>query len=208
MGTGPAVTVGFDVRLTELLADGEPLYVAEAGSDRGAALLATLGVRAATDAERTAAAEVPARAARAMGRTLDTRELRGRLAAAPDHARWEDVAGRCLACGNCTSSCPTCFCHTITDVASLDGTTAERVRACDSCFTAEFSYIHGGSVRPSTRARYRQWLTHKLSHWHTQFDVSGCVGCGRCITWCPAGIDITEEATAVARPAETHHAHA
>ncbi|MFI5372211.1 MAG: 4Fe-4S dicluster domain-containing protein [Candidatus Eisenbacteria bacterium] len=207
MGSGPAVTGGFDVRLTELLADGAPTYVAEAGSERGSAVLATLDVRVATDAECAAAAEVPARAAKAMGRALDTKDLPGRLAGSPDHPRWEDAAARCLACGNCTSVCPTCFCHTITDVVSLDGTTAERVRACDSCFTAEFSYIHGGSVRTGTRARYRQWLTHKLAHWHTQFGVSGCVGCGRCITWCPAGIDITEEAAAVARPAETHHAH-
>ena len=62
----------------------------------------------------------------------------------------------------------------------------------------EFSYIHGGSVRTEAKSRYRQWITHKLSTWHDQFGSSGCVGCGRCITWCPVGIDITAEVAAIA----------
>jgi ferredoxin len=63
----------------------------------------------------------------------------------------------------------------------------------DSCFNLEFSYIHGGHIRSSVKSRYRQWLTHKLVNWHDQFGTSGCVGCGRCITWCPVGIDLTKE---------------
>ena len=74
------------------------------------------------------------------------------------------------------------------------------MRRWDSCLTAEHSFIHGGSVRTGIRSRYRQWLTHKLAHWIDQFGTSGCVGCGRCIAWCPVGIDITEEAAAI-RPA-------
>jgi ferredoxin len=132
-----------------------------------------------------------------MGRAMETDGLPALLARNPEHPRWAQVAERCLTCGNCTLSCPTCFCHTVEDVADLAGTTAERVRRWDSCFTSEFSYIHGGSVRPSARSRYRQWLTHKLSAWHDQFGTSGCVGCGRCITWCPAKIDITEEVHAI-----------
>ena len=108
---------------------------------------------------------------------------------------------RCLACGQCTLVCPTCFCTTVEDTTDLTGT-AERVRRWDSCFTGEFSYVHGGGpVRKSVQARYRQWLTHKLSSWWEQFDSSGCVGCGRCVTWCPAAIDITAEATALAASA-------
>ena len=113
------------------------------------------------------------------------------------HALHIEAAERCLTCGNCTNVCPTCFCTTTGDTTDLSGTTAERVRRWDSCFTLDFSYIHGGSVRSSARSRYRQWMTHKLAHWIDQFGTSGCVGCGRCITWCPVGIDITEEAAAI-----------
>jgi ferredoxin len=114
-----------------------------------------------------------------------------------EHPRWDEVAKRCLNCANCTMVCPTCFCTTVEDTTDLTGQTAERWRQWDSCFTIDFSYIHGGSIRREGRSRYRQWMTHKLSTWHDQFDSSGCVGCGRCITWCPVGIDITEEARAI-----------
>ena len=132
-----------------------------------------------------------------MGRTLKTDGLRELLAENPGHARWDQVAARCLSCTNCTMVCPTCFCTTVEDTTDLTGTHAERWRRWDSCFTLDFSYIHGGSVRATTRSRYRQWMTHKLSTWIDQFGVSGCVGCGRCIAWCPVGIDITEEAASI-----------
>ena len=132
-----------------------------------------------------------------MGRTLETDGIRDLLVNNPDHPRWDEVAARCLTCGNCTMVCPTCFCTTTEDSSDLDGGGAERTQRWDSCFTLDFSYIHGGSVRSSSKARYRQWMTHKLATWWDQFDTSGCVGCGRCITWCPVGIDITEEARAI-----------
>ena len=145
-----------------------------------------------------AADAVVANATARMGRAMPAAEevpelLRRNL----DHPRWDEVAGRCLTCGNCTMVCPTCFCTTVEDVASLDGAPSEHVRHWDSCFTTDFSYLHGGSVRASPRSRYRQWMTHKLSTWWEQFGTSGCVGCGRCITWCPVGIDITEEVAAI-----------
>ena len=134
-----------------------------------------------------------ATAAASMGKKLNTDDLANLLKGNALNPRWESIADRCLACANCTMVCPTCFCNTVDDNLSLDGTHATRTRKWDSCFTMSFSYVHGGSVRPSAAARYRQWMTHKLSAWHDQFGSSGCVGCGRCITWCPVGIDITEE---------------
>jgi formate hydrogenlyase subunit 6/NADH:ubiquinone oxidoreductase subunit I len=128
-----------------------------------------------------------------MGRRVQTDGLAACLAAHYEHPRWNHVADRCLACANCTMVCPTCFCSTVEDTTDLSGTEAARWRKLDSCFNLDFSYIHGGSVRPSTEARYRQWLTHKFSTWVEQFGTFGCVGCGRCITWCPVGIDVTEE---------------
>ena len=130
-------------------------------------------------------------AAQQQTRSLPSHNLRDALFANLEHPRWEDVAERCLSCGNCTSVCPTCFCHSETDETALDGDHSLHARQWDSCFTQGHSYIHGMTIRADTRTRYRQWLTHKLGSWHDQYGRSGCVGCGRCIAWCPVGIDIT-----------------
>ncbi len=198
MGTGPRAESGFDLSLTELFEDGgEHRFLVEVGSERGAEVLAELPHRDAGEADRRLADEVIARTAGSMGRTLDTDGIKELLYENAEHPRWDDVARRCLTCGNCTLVCPTCFCSTVEDVTDLAGTEAERTRRWDSCFTLDHSYIHGGSVRDSNRARYRQWMTHKLASWIDQFGSSGCVGCGRCITWCPVAIDITEETAAI-----------
>jgi sulfhydrogenase subunit beta (sulfur reductase) len=199
MQTGPRVERGFDLALTELgeRDPGEHRFVVEVGSERGAALLARLEHEPAAEEDLRAAGEVSERTARSMGRTLDTREIKELLYRNLEHPRWDEVAGRCLGCTNCTLVCPTCFCSTVEDVTDLGGTTAERWRRWDSCFTQDHSYLHGGSVRASVRSRYRQWMTHKLASWIDQFGTSGCIGCGRCITWCPVGIDLTEETAAI-----------
>jgi hypothetical protein len=201
MGTGPRARAGFDLAATELCDDGPHRFVVEVGTELGAAVLARVDAAQAPDADVARAdARVDAAATR-MGRSLDTAGLKEAIQASPEHPRWDDVAARCLGCTNCTLVCPTCFCTTVEDTTDLSGHEAERVRRWDSCFTADFAYVHGGNVRPSLRGRYRQWLTHKLASWWDQFDTSGCVGCGRCITWCPVGIDLTEEAAAVRAPA-------
>jgi len=197
MGTGPRASEGFDLALTEIFEDGRHGFVVEVGSERGTDVLESIPHRDARPEETRAAAEAVADATARMGRELETREIKELLYASYEHPRWDEVARRCLTCGNCTQVCPTCFCTTVGDLTSLGGDEAERVRHWDSCFTTEHSYIHGGSLRGSTRARYRQWLTHKLATWIDQFGTSGCVGCGRCITWCPVGIDITEEVRAI-----------
>ena len=200
MGTGPRPERGrgaaFDLSLTELL-DGGHRFVVEVGTDRGAELLDAIGAPTATAHDVAAAAGVTQTASRRMGRRLDTDGLKELLYASAESPRWDDVASRCLSCTNCTMVCPTCFCTTVEDVSDLTGQEAERHRVWDSCFDADFSYIHGGVVRESARSRYRQWMTHKLASWQDQFGSSGCVGCGRCVTWCPAAIDITEEAAAL-----------
>ena len=195
MGTRPGVESGYDLALTELL-DGEHRFLVEAGSERGEEILAELSPAPATDADRAAAAASVDAAAQKMGRTMDTHDIRDLLVRNPEHPRWNDVAERCLTCGNCTLVCPTCFCSSVEDETDLTGG-AERWRVWDNCFSVDYSYIHGGGVRPSGRSRYRQWMTHKLATWFDQFGSSGCVGCGRCITWCPVGIDITEEVAAI-----------
>lgn len=198
MGTGPAVEAGYDIKLIELAEKGRHIFVASAGSKAGAAVLKGLNAAPAAEADIAAADGRAAKVARKMGRKMETK-VAARLQDFPEHARWDEVASRCLTCGNCTMVCPTCFCTTVEDTTDLKGDNAERWRRWDSCFTIDFSYIHGGSVRTEARSRYRQWITHKLSTWFDQFQSSGCVGCGRCITWCPVGIDITEEVAAISK---------
>lgn len=197
MNAGPKATAGFDLALTEILDQGQHYFVVDLGSERGAAIMAQLPMQAASETASMIADKIVTNTTAQMGRNLNTTDLKSLLQHNTEHARWDEVASRCLNCANCTMVCPTCFCTTVEDVTDLTGEHAERWRKWDSCFTMDFSYIHGGSVRPSAKARYRQWLMHKLAAWIDQFGTSGCVGCGRCITWCPVGIDLTEEVRAI-----------
>jgi ferredoxin len=197
MQTGPKATFGFDLVITEVLESERHYFVLEPGTEKGQAILNELPQRTANSEERQKADAIVAQTAEQMGRTIDTTNIKELLYRNLEHPRWDNVANRCLTCANCTMVCPTCFCTTVEDVTDLTGEHAERWRRWDSCFTMDFTYLHGGSVRASTKSRYRQWMTHKLASWIDQFGTSGCVGCGRCITWCPVGIDITEEVRAI-----------
>jgi ferredoxin len=197
MQAGPKASDGYDIALTEIIDGGRHEFVAEPGTERGESVLSALTDRLATKADEDASDAIVERTAKSMGRTMDTTEIKDLLARNYEHDRWNDVANRCLTCGNCTLVCPTCFCTTVEDVSDLRGEEAARVRKWDSCFTMDFSYTGAGSVRSSAKSRYRQWMTHKLGTWIDQFGSSGCVGCGRCITWCPVAIDITEEVRAI-----------
>jgi ferredoxin len=196
MKTGPRCAGGFDLALTEI-PDG---FVVEIGSDAGQSLADELPLTAVTTSQLDSAAQARDQAVQQITRSMNTEGIRDLLLTNLEHPRWNDVAERCLSCTNCTMVCPTCFCSSVTEVSDLHGEHVERRRQWDSCFNIEFSYMNGGIVRNSIHSRYRQWLTHKLASWHDQFDTSGCVGCGRCITWCPVGIDLTEEVAAIRGP--------
>jgi ferredoxin len=200
VGTGPDINEGYDIALTEVFGGAHHYFLAEAGTEIGAEVLAALtalAAREARDEEVVMARRLVVHAADYMGRTLEIDGLKELLYANLSNPYWDEVGERCLSCTNCTMVCPTCFCSTVEDRQALDGSSAERVRTWDSCFTLDFSHIHGGPVRSSSSARYRQWLTHKLASWQDQFGSLGCVGCGRCIAWCPVGIDITKEAAVI-----------
>jgi ferredoxin len=197
MGTGPKITEGFDLALTEVVTGARHFFTVDCGSERGSEVVAALQCPQASREDIAAAQAGSARAVAEMGRELDTQGIKELLYRNLEHPRWHDVAERCLACANCTAVCPTCFCSSVVDKADLRARQATRLRRWSSCFETEYSHIVGGSARQSTRARYRQWMTHKLASWYDQFGTSGCVGCGRCITWCPVGIDITAEAAAI-----------
>ncbi len=193
MGTGPEASTGFDVALTELR-DG---FLLATGSERGVELAAHLPTRAPSPTELELA-ELKMRAAREhMGRSLDTHGLKEMLDETLEHPQFDNVATRCLSCGNCTLVCPTCFCSTVSDATELSDNKATRTRQWESCYTHQFTYTTAGPVRNTIRGRYRHWFRHKLGTWFDQFGMSGCVGCGRCITWCPVGIDLTAEAVRI-----------
>jgi len=193
MKAGPQVETGFDLAFTEL----PDSFVVRIGSEAGAEMLAETEWTPATAFELGQARKAHQQSEREQQRQIRTDDLPKMLYDNLDHPRWEQVAKRCLSCANCTLACPTCFCSTVEDTSDLSATVCERTRVWDSCFVLDFSHVSGGNIRPATRARYRQWLTHKLASWIDQFGVIGCVGCGRCITWCPVGIDITEEVKAL-----------
>lgn len=199
MQTGPKATFGYDLALTEIVDTERHDFVIHVGTDMGAEVIGDVSFRQASEEDMQRAEQIISQTAQSMGRHMPVTpsEVADLLKRNLEHPRWNDVAKRCLSCTNCTDVCPTCFCTTVEDHTDLAGESIERWRVWDSCYTLDFSYIHGGSVRKSTKGRYRQWMTHKLSTWYDQFGTTGCVGCGRCITWCPVGIDITEEANAI-----------
>ncbi|HHT0591921.1 TPA: 4Fe-4S dicluster domain-containing protein [Legionella anisa] len=194
--TGPEVRSPFDILMTEI-AEG---FVIRPGSKRGENIVSNLNLLEAKTVQCNEAVKNVAEAGAMQTKRIplnNQRELRDLLFSNLNHPRWDEVAERCLSCGNCTLVCPTCFCHTEVEKPSLDGTQSEHQREWDSCFTTGHSNLNGKIIREDTRKQYRQWLTHKVGSWFDQFDTSGCVGCGRCMTWCPVGIDITEELAAI-----------
>jgi ferredoxin len=193
MKTGPQAVRGFDLALTEL----PDLFLVEVATERGAEVLDEVSQREASGGELGAAARVVRETERQITRRLDTSDMPDLLYNNMEHPRWDEVAARCLSCTNCTMVCPTCFCHSIEEVPDLATERTRRVRLWDSCFNPAHAHLAGGNARPDIRSRYRQWLTHKLASWIDQYGVSGCVGCGRCITWCPVAIDLTEEVAAI-----------
>jgi ferredoxin len=197
-GDGPALEHGYDIGLSEV----EDGFLVWAGSDAGAELVARLPLETAAPEQLEAAAGACSGAAAAQTRGLPSRHLARALSRVLDHEEWEAVARRCLACGSCTAECPTCFCHALSTEPEVDHGWAAQVREWDSCFAAGHSLLHGRPLRGDRLTRYRQWLTHKLGTWHEQYGRSGCVGCGRCIVWCPAGIDLTAEVEALVGDAD------
>jgi len=197
LGCGPAVARGYDLALTELCDERGHVFLVQSGSARGEQLLADLPCQPVEGGQEERATAAIAAAAAGQTRSLATADLPGLLYDRLEHPHWDEVAARCLSCGNCAMVCPTCFCFRMVEETDLDNTTATRWREWEVCLNLDHSYIHGGWLRPSGKARFRQWLTHKLAAWLDQFGCLGCTGCGRCLAWCPAAIDLTAEVQAL-----------
>jgi ferredoxin len=193
METGPRVKEGFDLCLTEL----DDVFLLTIGSELARELLADIPFELASAFLLSNAERGIEHASQEMGRTLDTGDLPEVILDNLDNPYWQEIAKRCLSCTNCTQVCPTCFCWDALDQMNLSGTETRRERVWDSCFNPGYSYQAGGNTRPTISSRYRQWLSHKMGTWKQQYGTFGCVGCGRCITWCPAEIDLTREISAL-----------
>jgi len=198
MQTGPFASTGFDVAYTRL--DGG-LVLFQPGSDPGVELLSELNLEPATGEHARKLKEVMKNASEKARAGFALENLPEILESAIESKVYEEISERCFGCANCNMVCPTCFCFDVIDEPELDGS-AKRIRVWDGCHSYSYAQVAGGHFRKSLSARYRHWVLHKFVYWLRQFGSFGCVGCGRCITWCPAGIDIREVVAKVVKEVE------
>ncbi len=108
-----------------------------------------------------------------------------------DSPLWEEMYQPCLACGTCTFVCPTCQCYDIKDFNTGSG--VQRYRCWDSCMYSDFTMMAHGNMRTSQMQRFRQRFMHKLVYYPANNDgMFSCVGCGRCVSKCPASLNIVK----------------
>ncbi len=189
VGGGPSSPEGSDVLMTEL-PDG---YVLQGVTDRGTALLEASSLPDASDRE----AELMAVRKAAWGTLCPKPDLSAApdrlLARFSDAAFWEKASDRCISCGACTYMCPSCYCFNVTDEGSGMGTPGRRLRSWDNCMSSLFTReASGHNPRPAKRDRMRQRVTHKFATYPENWGAFSCMGCGRCISNCPARIDIRQ----------------
>ncbi|MBN2254611.1 MAG: 4Fe-4S dicluster domain-containing protein [Deltaproteobacteria bacterium] len=186
VGGHPMSSEGADVLLTDLGGN----YLAEFLTPKGEALLSQIGDLAAADEGAAAAKEELVKKSESEIKSkVAGSEIKPWLDENFEHPFWDTIHKSCLACGTCTYLCPTCHCFDISD--QVKGADGKRIRAWDSCmywlFTIETS---GHNPRTSQKQRWRQRLLHKFRYFVDNFGAIACVGCGRCVMYCPVNIDI------------------
>ena len=109
---------------------------------------------------------------------------------------WQEVGDKCLSCGTCSMVCPTCYCYDVFDELNLDAQSGERKRRWDSCLFKDYALVAGGhNFRAERSSRVKNRYYHKERGFVAQYGRPACVGCGRCIAACPAGINIIDVIT-------------
>lgn len=195
VGAGPFLKSvnGYDMLLTDFGDD----YLVELKSERARGLFNVDDIKKSGAEEFKVKEEKERAALQKFTKTINMDGLDSVLRKGSEHPVWRTTAEElCLSCTNCVMVCPTCFCYDVVDEIAVDKKTVRRYRQWDACQDAKFAEVHGGNFRARRSARLRQFVTHKLGQTF-QFGVFGTVGCGRCITWCPTGIDLTEMAKEV-----------
>lgn len=187
---GPAAESGYDLQLTEL----GGAFLVEVGSDKGSSIVSShkdlfdsalpkqIEVRLGLEERvRDKFKEATSYFAQAV-RRITTESI--------GEDMWRYIGDRCLSCGGCSYVCPTCFCFNVVDHAQDCG--GFRCRGWDSCALAGFTRMAGGhNPRKERQDRRNRRFYHKLAQYYIdKYGRHGCVGCGRCISACPGGIDM------------------
>lgn len=202
VGGSPVSTDGLDVLMTDL---GDRYFVA-AVTEAGKALM-TEGAKVFSEpsaADQKQVKQMHAAAVAHPQRAVNNPDQApAKLKASFKSPLWDELARACIGCGICTFLCPTCHCFDINDEvqgkAPLKG---QRVRTWDNCQFPDFTmHSSGHNPREGTGARLRQRVGHKFQYFYENFGMHQCVGCGRCITECPVGIDIINVVNKVAENA-------
>lgn len=188
MGTGPAASGGYDLAYARL----GSVVVFKVGSDRGLGIVENLKLSPAPDHVVNEYLKVMEEARRESSKAPSIEEVSKALEKAVGlEELWRDLSARCVGCTNCNMVCPTCFCSEFVDYVKLSGE-ANRARQWFGCLSYTYGQIAGMHYRPELFMRYRHFILHKFLFYQKQVGLPGCVGCGRCITWCPMGIDLRE----------------
>jgi len=197
LGTGPHLKAqsGYDMVLTDFGED----YLVELKSERSLEIFNLIKGKEAGPDEWRLKSEKEEALIKSFKKFIDIKGLDDLYMKNLDHPVWANTAdGRCLSCSNCVMVCPTCFCYDIADEMSMDLKEGKRFRQLDACQDLRFAAVHGGNFRHTRASRLRQFQMHNLGY-TSQYGITKTVGCGRCITWCPTRIDLTEVAKEIQR---------
>jgi ferredoxin len=198
VGSGPSVEDGFDVAYARL---DEKRVFFKYGSELGRDILFKLGLKPASEREVgeyrekiESTRESTSRAFRKVMREVQENLLKK----AGDRDLWLKVSDDCVGCGNCNFVCPTCFCLEF-EYSINEENMGVKTALWTGCLLYTYGQVAGGHFRRELYTRYRHFLLHKFVFYPRQTGLLGCVGCGRCITWCPMGIDLRKSVNSVAR---------
>ena len=188
MGSGPFDASGMDVQIVPL----DDVYVFHLLTKRGEACLTPFQDRfEAADGDTLKKVAATKAGLEGAEPSVDFTALKDAVKQHRDDPYWETLAAACLGCGICTFLCPVCSCFSITDTGNRRG--GRRVRYWDACmFPAFTKEASGHNPRGDEPARVKQRFFHKFYYSIENGEPPGCVGCGRCVIHCPAGIDIRE----------------
>jgi sulfhydrogenase subunit beta (sulfur reductase) len=187
-GGGPYNRDGMDVSVI----DTGDAYLMNPVSEKGFKIIGALSCFAdIQEKDEALAVKLASDAETMMNEPFEADGLGERLTALFDEPVWDEISAKCINCGACTFSCPTCHCFDVQDEGRSVG--GRRVRIWDSCmfpvFTMEAS---GHNPRALSRERVRQRVMHKYSYYPENYGEILCTGCGRCVMVCPVNLDIRE----------------